>query len=417
MILPPTERQGQPVSTESSERPKYEVADIFRLYGEDYRATHSITEKQRSVMFDIEHCRSSVFGYHLDVCEECGYMEPAYNSCRNRHCPKCQGIEKRKWVQARLDDLLPVPYYHVVFTLPDPIFPMCLFNQELIYDLLFDCASGTLLTFGRDPKWLGAELGFFGVLHTWGQTLRHHPHGHFVVPSGGIKPNGEWVCGKFKGKFLFPVRGLSKVFRRQFIEGLEAAYTEGKLVFPGELKDLQSKEQFKGWINDLKSKDWVVYCKPPFGGPEDVVRYIGQYTHRVAISNHRIMSIDNGRVIFSYKDYKDDDKTKEMDLSGNEFIQRFLWHVLPSGFHKIRHYGFLANGKKHKLKQILEYLTFEEELSTESSQEGCDEDCEGATCPLCGKGRLRPIVVYDRFGAILVKDYSYFLDQEARDTS
>ena len=242
----------------SRTRPRLEVADVFGKHGDDFPESRPMSPEQTKVLRDIVNCRTAALGGHRCVCDTCGHEDISYNSCRNRHCPKCQGIEKRKWVQARLDDPLPVPYYHVVFTLPDPLFPMCLFNQELIYDLLFDCASGTLLTFGRDPKWLGAELGFFGVLHTWGQTLWHHPHGHFVVPGGGINPNGEWVCGKFKGKFLFPVRGLSKVFRRQFIEGLEAAYAEGKLVFPGELKDLQSKEQFTGWINDLKSKDWEI---------------------------------------------------------------------------------------------------------------------------------------------------------------
>lgn len=417
MILPATERQGQPVSTESSERPKYEVADIFRLYGEDYRATHSITEKQRSVMFDIEHCRSSVFGYHLDVCDECGHTEPEYNSCRNRHCPKCQGIQKRKWVNARLEDLLPVPYYHVVFTLPDSIFPVCLFNQELIYDLLFDCASETLLTFGRDPKWLGGELGFFGVMHTWGQTLWHHPHVHFVVPGGAIGPNGKWLRLKYKDKFLFPVRALSQVFRNNFTEGLKDAYKGGKLTFPGDLERLEAEESFKGWLQDLKSKEWVVYCKPPFGGPEEVVRYVGQYTHRVAISNHRIVSIDNGHVVFSYRDYKDDSKIKQMDLTADEFIQRFLWHVLPSGFHKIRHYGFLANGKKSKLQGIKEYLTFEEEGSAEATREQREEEFEATICPQCGKGTLRPMVIFDRFGAMTVTDYAYFIGQQTRDTS
>jgi hypothetical protein len=304
-----------------------------------------------------------------------------------------------------LNDLLPVPYYHVVFTLPDKIFPMCLFNQQAIYGLLFDCAAETLLSFGRDAKWMGGQIGFFGILHTWGQTMWMHPHGHFIVPGGGIKENGEWVTARHKHKFLFPVRALSKVFRGKFIEGLKEAYSKGNLSFPGELEELESREGFKAWVDDLRSNEWVVYSKPPFAGAEEVVSYVGRYTHRIAISNRRIISIDKGRVVFTYKDYTDNDKTKEMDLSADEFIRRFLWHVLPSGFHKIRHYGFLANGKKWKLKEILEYLVFEEEVSLQSRDKALDEGAEGIACPVCQTGRLRPIAVISRFGEVMIKDF------------
>ena len=340
-------------------------------------------------MSAIENCRSSTLGLHADRCNNCGHAEISYNSCRDRHCPKCQGQRRRKWVENRLKDLLPVPYYHVVFTLPDAIFPMCLFNQKVIYKLLFDASSETLLAFGRDEKWIGADPGFFGILHTWGQTTCMHPHIHFVVAGGGINANGEWVSAKHKDKFLFPVYALSEVFRSKFIAGLKQAYETGQLTFPGDLTRYTSKQGFMSWIYTLCSKKWIVYTKAPFAGSQQVVEYVGRYTHRVAICNHRIRSIENGRVVFTYKDYADEGKVKELSLTAHEFIRRFMFHVLPAGFHKIRHYGFLANGRRAKLREIADHLGSLQDTGNELQPSIPDEKTSGVTCPVCKAGKMR----------------------------
>jgi hypothetical protein len=386
---------------------KHEVAEVFKRYGEHYRARHRLPRKQASVMLAIERCRSSALGYHIDACDHCGHLQSFYNSCRDRHCPKCQGINRRKWVQARLEDLLPVPYYHVVFTLPDSFFPLCLFNQQVIYDLLFDTAAQTLLTFGRDEKWLGGQMGFFGILHTWGQTMGMHPHVHFVVPGGAMDEKGDWVAAKHKGKFLFPVRGLSKVFRGKMIGGLKSAYCKGQLSFPGKLAQLSSEDAFSDWMNQLCSKEWVVFAKPPFSGPKEVVTYVGRYTHRVAISNPRIVSVGGERVVFRYKDYAKGNKVKEMSLSAEAFIERFLWHVLPSGFHKIRHFGFLANGRKGKLRHILAELRLATKTAVDPVEEALPEKVHGLVCPTCGKARLHPVVLVTALGELIVKDLAF----------
>ena len=396
-----------PESNGPQPRPRYEVADIFRLYGQEYQATHSLAQKQRSVMYSIAHCRTSTFGYHVDVCDECGHTDTAHNSCRDRHCPKCQGIARRKWINARLTHLLPVPYYHVVFTLPHALFPLSLYNKELIYELLFESASETLLSFGRDPRWLGGGLGFYGILHTWGQTLWHHVHGHFVVPGGALGNDGRWIEPRYKGSFLFPVHALSSVFKGKFIEGLKKAHDEGSsLVIPNYLEYLNDDMQFESWIDELASRDWVVYCKPPCGDAEQVVRYIGSYTHRVAISNHRLISIDNGEICFRYKDYRENRiEWKEMTLNAHEFIKRFLWHILPHGFHKIRHYGFLANGRaKTMVSRIRKLLKAKFNMSTEKSSKGTID----VLCPICKKGRLIPSRIIDRFGRMIFKGPSFF---------
>ena len=395
--------------TEFDGRKRFEVADIIRMYGEKYRGEHTLTHKQELVMAAIEHCRSSALGYHVDACGNCGHIESSYNSCRDRHCPKCQGIARRKWIESRLKDLLPVPYYHAVFTLPDSIFPMCLFNQGLIYNLLFDSASETLLTFGWDEKWLGGQTGFFGVLHTWGQTMWLHPHVHFIVAGGGINDEGKWISGKYREKFLFPVRALSRVFRGKFIEGLKEAYCRGELRFPGELAGLESTWSFGGWIEDLRSHEWVVFTRPPFGSPEEVLNYVGRYTHRVAISNHRILAIDKDQVVFSYKDYADKNKIKQMTLNAEEFIRRFLWHVLPSGFHKIRHYGFLANGMKAKLRGILKALNSGQETPVDSTEQVAAEYSGGIICPVCRRERLCPIAIVTRSGELVVRNTAWFV--------
>jgi Putative transposase/Transposase zinc-binding domain len=385
--------------SESQQPPKYEVADIFNLYGEEYRQNHKLTTDQLNVMYAICHCRTAEYGFHADVCDNCGHIETAYNSCRNRHCPKCQGVAKRKWVNARLDELLPVAYHHATFTLPNALSVLSLCNQKVIYDLLFNAASQTLLIFGDDSKWLGAKIGFYGILHTWSQTLWPHVHLHFIVTAGGLNADGKWIEPKYKGRFLFPVKALSIVFRGKFIEGLKEAYYAGELVLPDNLK-IKDDDEFEQWIDLLVSKNWVVNSKPPFSGPEEVVRYIGRYTHRIAISNHRIISITNGQIRFSYKDNKEKDKSKvwkEMVLPADQFIERFLWHILPKRYHRIRHYGFLNNGEKHvNLETIREFFESQEDVE-EFAEVTTTDDTDGITCPTCKKGRLRPFLVTDRY--------------------
>lgn len=396
-------------------RAKHELADIFRLYGADYRSAHRLSKKQHQVMFDIEHCRTAYFGYHIDSCDACGYSDQFYNSCRNRHCPKCQGIARRVWVNARLEDLLPIPYYHVVFTLPHLVNALVGYNRELIYNLLFDCASETLLQFGRDPKWLGALIGFYGILHTWGGKLWQHAHLHFIVAGGGLNEAGRWVTSKYKGKFLFPVFALSKVFRGKFVERFKAAYYQGALSIPDELKHLEDSDAFESWIDALVAKNWVVFAKRPFETPKRVVRYIGRYTHKVAISNPRILSIDKAGVCFQYKDYKDKGRIKETRLSGTEFIRRFLMHVLPNGFHRIRHYGLFANGRcKGKVARIRKLL--------EADEPGADFTAKDfrPPCPKCKTGRMIPRLCMGRYGMLLLDVLSRYagnLTLPAWDTS
>ena len=375
---------------------KAELADIFRRYGADYRAGHKLSKKQHQVMFDIERCRTSYFGYHVDICDHCGRIETGYNSCRNRHCPKCQGIARHIWVDARLKDLLPIHYYHVVFTLPHLINPLVGWNRELIYNLLWDCSAQTLLQFGRDPKWLGAQIGFYGILHTWGGKLWQHLHTHFVVTGGGLTEDNRWVEPKYKGKFIFPVAALSKVFRGKFIAGLKQAYSDGRLVLPEGLKHLCDRNRFEQWVDALVGRNWVVFSKPPLKTPEKVVRYISRYTHRVAISNYRIISIDKGSVRFSYKDYKDRGRIKEATLCAVEFIRRFLMHVLPDGFHRIRHFGLFANGRcKAKVKEIRQLLK-----TDETGPLGKGEKFR-LPCPKCKTGRMIPRLWIDRYGRVL----------------
>ena len=376
---------------------KPEVADIFKRCGADYRADHKLSTKQHQVMFDIEHCRSSYFGYHVDTCDACDYTDHSYNSCRNRHCPKCQGIARRIWVNARFEDLLPIPYYHVVFTLPHLLNPLVGWNRELIYNLLFDCAAATLLQFGRDPEWLGAQIGFYGILHTWGGKLWQHLHLHFIVGGGGLNESGQWVEPKYKGKFLFPVRALSKVFRGKFIERLKEAYNTGELIIPERLDFLKDGDQFERWLDLLVARNWVVFTKSPFETPEKVIRYIGRYTHRIAISNQRLLKLDDDGVYFRYKDYRDEGQWKTACLKAEEFIRRFLMHVLPDGFHRIRHYGLFANGKcKAKVAEIRQMFNSDENVLS------LPEESFHLPCPKCKTGRMIPRLCMDRYGIFLL---------------
>jgi hypothetical protein len=328
-------------------RPSLEVADIFRAHGPAWRTANTghVSLGQLKVMSAIENCRTAVLGGHVAACQDCAHTQIAYNSCRNRHCPKCQGAAAKDWLAARQAELLPVAYYHVVFTLPAQIADIAYQNKAAVYGILFKAAAETLLRIAADPKHLGARIGLTAVLHTWGSALTHHPHLHCIVPGGGISPDGkEWVS--CRPGFFLHVRVLSKLFRRLFLERLAAAHDAGRLRFFGEHARLAEQGAFAAYLAPLRKIKWVVYAKPPFGGPEAVLAYLSRYTHRVAISNSRLIALDDKQVIFKWKDYraKDGDVHKTMALPIPEFIRRFLIHVLPQGFHRIRHYGLFANG-------------------------------------------------------------------------
>jgi hypothetical protein len=326
------------------ERPKLEVADVFRRYGPAYRQEHarSLSRGQRRVMSAIELCRTAALGGHLEQCDSCGHQRPAYHSCRNRHCPKCQSLARAKWLQDRQAELLPTEYFHVVFTVPEEIAAIAYQNKEVVYAILFRAVAETLRTLAADPKHLGAEIGFLAILHSWGQNLLFHPHLHCVVPGGGISADGKrWIA--CRPGFFLPVRVLSCLFRRLFLDHLQAAFEAGKLRFFSSLEHLLDPKAFVHYLAPLRKKRWVVYAKPPFGGPEQVLNYLGRYTHRVAISNHRLLSIDNGKVTFQWRDYRHSNQQKTLTLEVDEFIRRFLLHVLPDAFQRIRHYGFLGH--------------------------------------------------------------------------
>jgi Putative transposase/Transposase zinc-binding domain len=327
--------------TAASARPPLEVADILRAHGDDYRHQHPVSPPQAAVLRRLSQCRTAALGGHVDACAACGYTRIAYNSCRDRHCPKCQGQQRAAWLETRLDRLLPVSYFHVVFTLPDSLNPLMLRNQAVLYNLLFQAAAQTLRQLAADPKWLGAQLGITAILHTWGQKLLFHPHLHCVVTGGGLTPDGQhWRATR--SDYFMPVRVLGRLFRAKFLAGLRALYDTGQLSLEGSVAALADASAFRRWLTPLYRQNWVVYAKPPFGGAEHVFRYLGRYSHRVAISNSRLVSLANGQVTFQWKDYADEDKTKRMCLDAEEFIRRFLLHVLPPRFVRIRHYGLLA---------------------------------------------------------------------------
>ena len=326
-----------------------EVAHIFRLYGEAFRQQHRLCRVQLRAMRAIEDCRTAVLGGHLYRCDECGSEKNVYNSCGNRHCPKCQNLEKERWLEQRRNELLPVPYFHVVFTLPEELNVLALGNPEVIYDLLFRCASETLLEIAADPKHLGARLGILAVLHTWGQTLVLHPHLHCIVPGGGPALDGKrWVTAS--ERFLLPVRVLAPVFRGKFLAGLKRLYQEGRLSLSGGAGELRDPFVFHNLLDRLYQKFWWVYSKPPFGGPEEVLKYLARYTHRVALSNHRLVRLEDDQVTFTYKDYAQEGRVRQMTLPAEEFIRRFLLHILPHRFVRIRYYGLLAN--RHRDREL-----------------------------------------------------------------
>jgi hypothetical protein len=324
-------------------RPVLEVADIFRRQGDAFRIAQGdrLSHAQRRVMAAIEACRTATLGGHIERCEDCGETRIAYNSCRDRHCPKCQGLARAQWLSDRQADLLPVPYFHLVFTVPAPIAAIALQNKAIVYDILLKTAAETVRVIGADPQHLGAETGMIAILHTWGQTLMHHPHAHCLVPGGGLAPDGRWVgC---RPNFFLPVRVLSRLYRRRFLERLQAAFDKGELAFFGNLTRFEEPAAFVRHLAPLRHIEWNVYAKRPFGGPQQVLDYLGRYTHRVAIANSRLLACEQGHVHFRWKDYRADNKSKVMIIDANEFIRRFLLHVLPKGFRRIRHFGFLAN--------------------------------------------------------------------------
>jgi hypothetical protein len=321
-----------------------EVADVFHRFGPAFGDRHgaSLSAERRRAMLAIERCRTASLGGHVERCGNCGHQRIAYNSCRNRNCPKCQGLARAQWLEDRQAELLDVPYFHVVFTVPKAIAAVAFQNQTVVYDILFRAASETLRTIAADPQHLGAEIGFLAVLHTWGQNLLHHPHLHCLVPGGGIAPDGKsWIpC---RPGFFLPVKVLSRMFRGLFLHYLERAFAAGTLNFISAHRHLHEPAAFRRYLAPVRDTEWVVYAKRPFAGPAQVLDYVGRYTHRVAISNNRLVSMDNGKVRFRWKDYRDGNRQKTMSLQAGEFIRRFLIHVLPDGFHRIRYYGFLGN--------------------------------------------------------------------------
>lgn len=386
-------------------RPPLEVADIFRGHGPAWRDANRghVSLPQLKVMSAIEDCRTAALGGHVARCENasCGFTSIAYNSCRNRHCPKCQGAQARDWMAAREADLLPVPYFHVVFTLPAEIGDIGYTNKAVIYDLLFKAASETMLTIAADPKHLGARIGMTAVLHTWGSAMTHHPHVHMIVPGGGLSPEGDrWIATK--PNFFLPVFVLSRLFRRLMLEKLAAAQAAGKLQFFGAHAHLADAERFARFLAPLRKKRWFVYAKEPFAGPRQVLAYLSRYTHRVAISNSRLLKCDGGTVTFRVKNYRANGRARytAMTLDVAEFIRRFLLHVLPKGFHRIRHYGLLATGQRRdNIERARDLLGV---AATDSRNDTADEppidDNVGADlppCPCCG-GRLRIIETFLR---------------------
>ena len=385
-------------------RPRLEVADVFHRHGADWRRANAghVSLGQLQVMSAVEQCRSAALGGHVERCEDCGHSRIAYNSCRNRHCPKCQGTAAKDWLAAREADLLPVGYFHVVFTLPAEIAPIAYQNKAVVYDLLLRTAAETLLTIAADPQHLGARVGATAVIHTWGSTLTHHPHVHMIVPGGGISlDRTHWIhC---RPRFLLPVPVLSRLFRRLFLAGLADAYAAGRLVFFGTIKRLRPQEAFAACLAPLRRKKWFVYTKPPFAGPEAVLAYLARYTHRVAISNSRLVRLDERGVTFRYKDYRRNGRARfgTMTLAPDEFIRRFLLHVLPKGFHRIRHYGLLASATcKANIAHAKELIAAPLPAIDPSLQPDDVATAVGTAadhrppCPCCG-GRM---IIIERFG-------------------
>jgi hypothetical protein len=399
------------------QRPTLEVAHVLRRYGEAYRVEHdaSLSCAQRRVMQAIETCRTAALGGHLERCDACEHQRISYNSCRNRHCPKCQSLARAQWIEHRQSELLNCQYFHVVFTLPEDIAAIAYQNKAVVYNLLFQATAETLRTIGADPKHLGGDIGFFAILHTWGQNLMHHPHLHCVVPGGGLSADKQrWIA--CRRDFFLPVRVLSRFFRRRFLEMLEHAFYAGELHFFSALAQLQNRDAFQQYLIPVRKKEWVVYAKPPFAGPEQVLDYVGRYTHRVAISNNRLLDMDDGYVRFRWKDYADDNQQKSMTLTADEFIRRFLLHALPTGMQRIRYYGLLGNRHRaENLKRCRDLLNMPSKTTTpEEPAEPRDyrsryEALTGKSlhqCPACQEGCMQLVELLPRGKRVAVIDTS-----------
>lgn len=382
------------------QRPPFEVADVVREYGAAFRATHHVSHEQERVLQAIEQCRTAALGGHVEVCETCGTEQLSYNSCRNRHCPKCQGRARAKWLAAEQALLLPVPYFHVAFTLPHPLNSLIRVNQRALYSLLFQAAAQTLQKFARDPQHLGAELGITAVLHTWGQTLTEHIHVHCIVTGGGLSADGtQWQPSH--PRFLFAVQALSQVFRGKYLAGLRRLRRHQRLRFVGESAALAADDAWTAFLSQLQRTSWVVYAKPPWGGPEQVLKYLSRYTHRVAIANQRLVFVGDGVVRFRYKDYSAGGATKIMELRAEEFLRRFLLHVVPPGFVRIRHFGLLATRARtdklarcrHLLAVVAAAVTPALPPPNRETPAAGTETAAPARCPACGGGSLRIIAV------------------------
>jgi hypothetical protein len=384
-------------------RPTLEVADIIRAAGKRFIDNNRswLRWPHLKILQAIERCRTAALGGHRDRCDRCGHEAISFNSCRNRHCPKCQTNAREKWLAARSQELLDVPYAHVVFTLPHELAPLAFHNKKIVYGLLFRASAATLLEIAADPKHLGAEIGFLSVLHTWGQNLLHHPHVHCVVPSGGLSPDHQHWVHPLCPFFFLPVKVLSRVFRGKFVDGLKRAFHKGELVLPGSLQPLVQENAFRSFLRSLYRHDWVVYAKRPFGGPQHVLQYLARYTHRVAISNHRLIDFVDGKVTFRWKDYAHGNKKRRMTLTAAEFLRRFLLHTLPRGFVRIRFFGFLANRRRAALLPLCRQLLGgnQQQPPAIPLQAANQRHTTAWLCPQCGG----PMVVIERLPAQQVR--------------
>ncbi len=382
--------------------PSYEMQDIFKLYADEYTSNHTLTSVQKRAITDIRNCRTSVLGYNAKECCECKNIEFAYNSCRNRNCPKCQGQKRFQWIEDRLKTTINVPYYHTVFTVPNQLFCLAIFNQKIFYDLLFKSASDTLKVFGKDGKYWNMQeiehneekqpkidLAFFGILHTWGQTLVYHPHIHFIVAGAGIIGD-EIVEPKYNAKFLFPVKAMSKVFRGKLIEGIKKAYYDDQLELDDDFKD---SRYFESFIDSIVKRKWVVYAKSQFQSSQKIVEYMSRYTHRTAIANSRIVSIENNTIRFRYRDYKDNNKIKTMKLTVDEFIKRFLYHIPPKRYHRIRYYGAVQRLSKIKHEKIVTIENSENQINPDKPTK--------PKCKKCQSTKSETIVVVDGYHKVV----------------
>jgi hypothetical protein len=376
---------------------KPELADILRLYGEEYRGSHSVSYEQIKAMHHIRVCRTAELGGHVEQCSECGFERIAYNSCRDRHCPKCQTLVKEQWLNDRKAELIPCGYFHLVFTLPHELNPIILCNKRICLQILFTAVSETLQAFAKDPQWrLEGQLGFIAVLHTWSQTLMDHFHLHCLIPAGALSlAKDRWV--PTRNSYLFRIESLEKEFNKRYLRYLKKAYRNQELIFPGNTARFKSQQAFVQLVKSLAKAQWIAYAKPPFAGPEQMLEYLGRYTHRVAISNNRIRSIDNGKVTFTYRDRKRNNETREMTLGADEFIRRFLLHILPRGFMKIRYFGFLSHKNKKQAVELIRNLIDPDALLPEKTKETIAEMMLRLTatditcCPECKKGKMKKI--------------------------